>query len=156
MTDLQRQQAVHDERFMAYDWDSEALSESLQDLFFSVQREAGARDKQVTVIGRHLSDVYKKREDLQMQVNELTYRLDGLERLAGRVERLESDKRGSKIPNIQIVEVLQQVAALEEEVRGMQRICEEDSPVVTPHNNKVSGKIWDRLDALECKTSAMT
>jgi len=83
----------------------------------------------------------------------LTHRL---EQLTGRVGRLETDKRGSRNADIHVTDVLQQVAALEDEVRGMHRTYEDDSPAVTQQHNNVSGKLSKHMDVLEYKSSGMT
>jgi len=173
---LQQQQHAEGNRLESCDWDSQALSESLKDLLFSLRHEVESRDKQVKIIGRRLSDVCKQEEQLEMQIDELAYRLDsglpgqlseamaateilthGLGRLAVRVERLETDKRGSQNSDMQVPGFLPpHVAALEDEIRGMHRICEEDGSVVRPQNSKAPGNLSDRMGALECKTSAMT
>jgi len=175
ITHLQRQLAADENRFEACDWDFQALSESINDLFFAHHHKADTREKQLAIIGHRLSDVCKQQDKLQMQVDEMTSQLDsgffdqlpdavaateilthGLQRLAGRMEHLETDKLGSQIAGVQVAEVLQQVAALEDEVRGMHKISEEDSFAVTQQPNEASGKLAEHMDALEYKTSAMT
>jgi len=169
ITHLQRQLTADVNRFEACDWDFQAFSESLKDLVLSLHREAEIREKQVAIIGRHLSDVCRQRDELQFQVDELglpgqlpdaiaatEILTQGLEQLAGRVERLETDMLGSRIADVQVAEVVQQMAALEDEVRGMHIIYDEDSPAVTQQHNEASTNLTERIDVLEYKTNAMT
>jgi hypothetical protein len=175
ITQLQQQLAADQNRSDGRDWDSQAISESLTDLFFSVDRETKTREKQMDIIAQRLSDECRQRVELQSQVNELTYHVDtglpsqlpdaiaateiltrGLERLAGRVGRLEIDKRGSRMTDIQVGEVLQQVAALEHKVHAVHKIYEEDGPAITHQNNIVSRKLTERIGVLECKTNEVT